>query len=275
MLEYFCENLLIHFGDYQDAMHPNEIYLFHSRLSFALNTKMLSPKEVINTVLDYYYEHKEQIDISQVEGFVRQILGWREFMRGMYWKEMPGYENKNSLENTNALPEFYWTGNTKMSCLKHSIKQSLDHAYAHHIQRLMITGNYALLTQTHPDDVDNWYLGVYIDAIQWVEITNTRGMFQFADGGIIATKPYVSSGNYINKMSQYCKGCAYKVSKTVTEDACPFNSLYWNFLDDKRPFFENNNRMAMMLSLLDKKSKKDLLEIKERAQNIMKHPENY
>ena len=139
----------------------------------------------------------------------------------------------------------------------------------------MITGNYALLTQTHPDDVDNWYLGVYIDAIQWVEITNTRGMSQFADGGIIATKPYVSSGNYINKMSQYCKGCAYKVSKTVTEDACPFNSLYWNFLDDKRPFFENNNRMAMMLSLLDKKSKKDLLEIKERAQNIMKHPENY
>ena len=275
VLEYFCENLLIHFGDYQDAMHPNEFYLFHSRLSFALNTKMLSPKEVINTVLDYYYEHKEQIDISQVEGFVRQILGWREFMRGMYWKEMPGYENKNSLENTNALPEFYWTGNTKMSCLKHSIKQSLDHAYAHHIQRLMITGNYALLTQTHPDDVDNWYLGVYIDAIQWVEITNTRGMSQFADGGIIATKPYDSSGNYINKMSQYCKGCAYKVSKTVTEDACPFNSLYWNFLDDKRPFFENNNRMAMMLSLLDKKSKKDLIEIKERAQNIMKHPENY
>jgi (6-4)DNA photolyase len=275
VLNYFCKNLLVHFGDYQDAMHTEQVYLFHSRLSFAMNSKMLHPKEVIDAVVDYWQAHTDEVDISQTEGFVRQILGWREYMRGIYWKEMPNYRRCNKLDNQNKLPEFYWTGNTKMNCLKHAITQSLDHAYAHHIQRLMITGNFALLTQCHPDEVDQWYLGIYIDAIEWVEITNTRGMSQFADGGIVATKPYVSSGSYINKMSNYCKGCHYKVSKKTEEDACPFNSLYWNFLDDKKAHFKNNQRMNMMMSLLDKMPAEKLSALKERAAKIIENPDAF
>ncbi|MGB5668066.1 MAG: cryptochrome/photolyase family protein, partial [Maribacter sp.] len=168
-----------------------------------------------------------------------------------------------------------WTGDTKMNCLSHAIKQSLEEAYAHHIQRLMITGNYALLTQTHPDEVDNWYLGMYIDAIEWVEITNTRGMSQFADGGIVATKPYVSSANYINKMSNYCEGCTYDHSKRTGESACPFNALYWNFLDAKKDHFSNNPRMGMMLSLLAKKDPKEMEEIKKRARQIIENPDQF
>jgi len=275
LLNYFCEELLIHFGDYQDAMHTEERFLFHSRLSFAMNSKMLHPKEIIETVISHWREHKETIDISQVEGFVRQILGWREYMRGMYWKEMPNYRTLNKLKNTNSLPDFYWTGNTKMNCLKHAITQSLETSYAHHIQRLMITGNFALLTQVHPDEVDAWYLGIYIDAIEWVEITNTRGMSQFADGGLVATKPYVSSGSYIHKMSNYCKDCAYKVSKKTEKDACPFNSLYWNFLDEKRAHFKDNQRMSMMMSLLDKMDKTKLEALKNKAQAIIANPDDY
>lgn len=275
VLNYFCKHLLIHFGDFQDALHTDEEYLFHSRLSFALNSKMIDPKEVINSVVDYYYENKDEIDISQVEGFIRQILGWREYMRGVYWKEMPGYKRSNKLNNQNSLPDFYWNAKTKMNCLHHSIKNSLENAYAHHIQRLMITGNYALLTETNPDEVDQWYLGIYIDAIEWVEITNTRGMSQFADGGIVATKPYVSSGSYINKMSNYCKDCHYSVKKKTGENSCPFNSLYWNFLDSKREKFRENKRMKMMYSLLDKKDAKELEEIRERARKIIQHPADF
>jgi deoxyribodipyrimidine photolyase-related protein len=275
VLTYFCDQLLVHFGDYQDAMHTQQKYLFHSRVSFAMNSKILSPKEVIDAVLDHYYEHTDEIHISQVEGFVRQILGWREYMRGIYWKEMPEYANLNKLENHNPLPDFFWTGKTKMNCLSHAIGQSLTDAYAHHIQRLMIIGNYALLTQVNPDEVDNWYLGVYIDAIEWVEITNTRGMSQFADGGIVATKPYVSSGNYINKMSNYCGDCAYKHSEKIGENACPFNALYWNFLDEKKEHFKNNNRMAMMMNLLNKKDKNELQELKNRAEKIIQNPDEY
>lgn len=275
LLDYFCEHLLVHFGDYQDAMHTEQKFLFHSRLSFAMNSKMISPKEVIDTVLDFYYENTDSIDISQVEGFVRQILGWREYMRGIYWKEMPNYSKLNKLENHNPLPDFFWTGNTKMNCLKHAIGQSLDEAYAHHIQRLMVIGNYTLLTQTNPDEVDAWYLGVYIDAIEWVEITNTRGMSQFADGGIVATKPYVSSANYINKMGDYCKNCHYKQSKKIGDDACPFNALYWNFLDSKKDHFKNNQRMSMMLNLLNKKDPEELQALNERAQEIIENPDNF
>jgi deoxyribodipyrimidine photolyase-related protein len=210
ILDYFCENLLPYFGDFQDAMHTQEKFLFHSRLSFALNSKIISPKEVVDQVLKTYYGQKEdKISLNQVEGFVRQILGWREYMRGIYWREMPGYAKKNALDNHGKLPDFYWTAETKMNCMHQSIKQSLEHSYAHHIQRLMVTGNYALLTQTHPDEVDKWYLGIYIDAIEWVEMPNTRGMSQFADGGLLATKPYVSSGNYIQKMGNYCESCQY------------------------------------------------------------------
>ncbi|KJD36129.1 deoxyribodipyrimidine photolyase [Tamlana sedimentorum] len=274
-LKYFCEELLIHFGDYQDAMHTNEIYLFHSRLSFAINLKLISGKNVVNTVINYWKKHSEEIHISQVEGFIRQIIGWREYMRGMYWALMPDYKNENHLKNTNKLPEFYWTGNTKMNCLKNAIANSLDNSYAHHIQRLMITGNFALLAQINPDDLDAWYLGIYIDALEWVQLPNTRGMSQYADGGKIATKPYVSSGSYINKMSNYCSNCHYSNKEKLGEKACPFNSLYWNFLDDKRSILGNNRRMGMMYSLLDKMNKDQLEKIKKRAQSIIKHPDHF
>ncbi len=274
-LKYFCEELLIHFGDYQDAMHTDEIYLFHSRLSFAMNLKIISPKDVVNTVLNYYRKHKNEIDIAQVEGFVRQIIGWREYMRGMYWARMPEFKTENVLQNKNAIADFFWTGNTKMNCLKHSINNSLENGYAHHIQRLMITGNYALLTQTHPDAVDAWYLGIYVDAVEWVQLPNTRGMSQFADGGKIATKPYVSSGAYIHKMSNYCDGCHYNKNKKIEEDACPFNSLYWNFLDEKRELLADNFRMKMMYSLLDKMKPGDLIQLKTKAQHIIAHQDDY
>ena len=271
ILKHFCLHLLPHFGDYQDAMIVQHKFLFHSRLSFAMNSKIISPMEVIGTVVRFYHKHEEDIAISEVEGFVRQIVGWREYMRGMYWKEMPEFAVKNVLENHNPLPKFFWNGDTKMNCLKHAIGQSLDEAYAHHIQRLMVIGNFALLTQTHPDAVDEWYLGVYIDAIEWVEITNTRGMSQFADGGIIATKPYISSGSYINKMSDYCKSCHYDVKDKLGENACPFNSLYWNFLDDKRAHFKDNPRMTMMMSLLNKMKPADLAKIKEKAAQLLEN----
>ena len=275
LLDYFCNFLLPYFGDFQDAMHTEEKFLFHSRLSFAMNSKMLHPMEVIKSVVEYWRENTDRIAISQVEGFVRQILGWREFMRGIYWKEMPGYSERNELNNKNPLPDFFWTGETKMNCLQKSIRQSLDHSYAHHIQRLMVTGNFALLNQCDPDEVDRWYLGIYIDAIEWVEITNTRGMSQFADGGIVATKPYVSSGNYINKMSNYCGSCHYNVKEKTGPKACPFNSLYWNFLDDKKEYFKNNQRMGMMMNLLNKKSPEELSALKERAAEIMSNPDNF
>lgn len=274
-LAYFCEHLLIHFGDYQDALHTDEVNLFHSRISFALNTKMIAPLEVVQRVIAYYRQNKESIALSQVEGFVRQIIGWREYMRGIYWKEMPEYGETNALQNTNLLPEFYWTGKTDMNCLHQSINNSLNHAYAHHIQRLMITGNFALLAQVHPNALDEWYLGIYADAIQWVQITNTRGMSQWADGGIVATKPYVSAAAYIHKMSNYCDSCKYDKKKRVGEDACPFNSLYWNFLDDKKQFFAKNNRMAMMLRLLEKIPPEDLVQIKSRAAKILKNPDEF
>jgi deoxyribodipyrimidine photolyase-related protein len=274
-LDYFCKALLPYFGDYEDAMYTEEKNLFHSRLSFAMNSKMLSPKEVVDKVIKYYYEHQEEITLSQVEGFVRQIVGWREYIRGIYWKEMPEYANMNSLENHYPLPDFYWTGKTKMNCLQHAIGQSLDDAYAHHIQRLMVIGNFSLLTQRHPDAVDAWYLGVYIDAIEWVEMPNARGMSQYADGGILATKPYVSSGSYINKMSNYCGSCHYNVKEKLGAKACPFNSLYWNFLDDKKEHFKKNQRMGMMLNLLGKIKPDELAAIKQQAYQVIENPDAF
>ncbi|MDX6747714.1 cryptochrome/photolyase family protein [Polaribacter sp. PL03] len=274
-LSYFCEHLLVHFGDFQDAMHTDKIYLFHSRISFAMNTKMISPKEIIDKVLDTYRKQEDNIDISQVEGFIRQILGWREYMRGMYWMLMPDYKKENFLENKNKLPNFFWTGKTKMNCLKNAINNSLDNGYAHHIQRLMITGNFALLTQINPDEIDAWYLGIYVDAIEWVQLPNTRGMSQFADGGKIATKPYVSSGSYIGKMSNYCDACSYKKAKKFEDDACPFNTLYWNFLDEKQEKLSSNFRMKMMYSLLNKMSSEDRSKIKEKANHIIENLDEY
>ncbi len=275
VLDYFCENLLQYFGDYEDAMHTDEKFLFHSRLSYAMNSKMLSPKEVVDTVVSYYHANESRISISQVEGFVRQILGWREYIRGIYWKEMPQYAQMNALNNTNKLPDFFWTGKTKMNCMSHAINQSLDDAYAHHIQRLMVIGNFTLLTQIHPDQVDAWYLGVYIDAIEWVEMPNTRGMSQYADGGIIATKPYVSSGSYINKMSNNCAKCHYNVKEKFGDKGCPFNTLYWNFLDEKKDYFKGNQRMGMMLNLLKKMDPEELYKIKVKANEIISNMDTY
>lgn len=275
VLNYFCDHLLVHFGDFQDAMHTEQAFLFHSRLSFSLNTKMLSPKEVVDKVVATYYDRKDEIDISQVEGYVRQILGWREYMRGIYWLKMPDYGKVNKLKNHNKLPEFYWTGKTKMNCLHHSVTQSLDFAYAHHIQRLMVTGNFALLIQVDPDAVDDWYLGIYIDAIEWVEMPNTRGMSQFADGGVVATKPYISSGSYINKMSDYCKSCFYDVTKKTGDKACPFNSLYWNFLYEKQKHFKENQRMKMIMSLIEKMDQQTLEQHLVRAQKIIDNPDDF
>lgn len=274
LIDYFCENLLEHFGTYQDALFSGHKFLFHSRLSFAMNSKMICPKEVIESVISYYFHNQDRIELAQVEGFVRQIIGWREYVRGIYWKEMPNYAQMNALENYNPLPEFFWTGKTKMKCMQHSISQSLSEAYAHHIQRLMVIGNFSLLAQLHPDAVDAWYLGVYIDAIEWVEMPNTRGMSQYADGGILATKPYVSSGSYINKMSNYCGSCHYNVKDKLGKKACPFNSLYWHFLDEKKQHFANNQRMSMMLALLRKMKPEELAATKEKAISILEDADN-
>jgi deoxyribodipyrimidine photolyase-related protein len=252
LLQHFCNNCLALFGTFQDAMHTDEWSVYHSRLSFSLNTKMLSPDEVVQSAIATWQTGDKKIDLNQLEGFIRQILGWREYMRGIYWLKMPDFQTLNYFNHSTKLPGWYWTGETKMNCLKRSIKQSIEHAYAHHIQRLMITGNFALLAGVHPDEVDNWYLGIYIDAIQWVEIINTRGMSQYADGGITGSKPYTGSANYINKMSNYCEGCYYDRTKRTGEKACPFNSLYWNFHDRHRAKLEKNPRLGMVYRLWDK-----------------------
>jgi deoxyribodipyrimidine photolyase-related protein len=260
VLDYFCRIFLPYFGEYQDAMYTGDGYLFHSRLSFALNTKMLSPLEVVQIVEQYWHDHQDEINIAQVEGFIRQIIGWREYMRGVYWAKMPEYAELNYFGHERKLPDFFWTGKTKMNCLKHALGQSLEKAYAHHIQRLMVTGNFALLAGIHPDEVDKWYLGIYIDAIEWVEITNTRGMSQYADGGIVGTKPYVSSANYIDKMSDYCQGCFYKKQEKVGDRACPFNSLYWHFYQRNSDLLSKNPRIGMMYKTWERmKDKKSIL----------------
>jgi deoxyribodipyrimidine photolyase-related protein len=264
LLNYFIEVCLPEFGAYQDAMHTDHWSIFHSRISFSLNTKMISPREVVEKTLEAY-DRNEQIGLPAVEGFIRQIIGWREFMRGVYWARMPDYATMNVLEHHRPLPGFYWTGKTGMSCLRHAINQSLETAYAHHIQRLMVTGNFALLAEIDPDAVDEWYLGIYIDAVQWVEITNTRGMSQFADGGVIATKPYVSSANYINKMSNYCSSCRYDHKQKHTKDSCPFNSLYWYFLHSHKKIFADNHRMRMMYSRLEAMSSQEKSKLISRA----------
>lgn len=274
-LRFFCENLLQHFGTYEDAMHTHIVFMFHSRLSFALNIKLISPKEVVTTVLRYYEQHKETISLNQVEGFVRQIIGWREYMRGMYWMLMPEYTSKNELNALSPLPNFMWTAKTNMNCLKHAVSNSLDNAYAHHIQRLMVIGNFMLLTNRHPDEVDQWYLGVYIDAIEWVQLPNTRGMSQYADGGLIATKPYISAAGYINKMSNYCEGCVYNSKTRTDEDSCPFNALYWNFLNLHREKLSNNHRMAIMYNQLNKMNKEELEKTIVRAQKIIDNPDDF
>lgn len=243
VLESFIENRLPHFGDYQDAMLQDNDWLFHSHISLYLNCGLLLPSEAIQAAEMAYLEQKAPL--NAVEGFIRQILGWREFVRGIYWLLMPEYQHKNFLSAKRKLPEFYWTGNTKMNCLKQCVKATKQHAYAHHIQRLMVLGNFALLAGLHPDEVNEWYLCVYADAYEWVELPNVTGMVLFADGGVLASKPYAASGAYINKMSDYCQHCQYKVKEKTGEDACPFNYLYWNFFIQNKDKLHNNPRLGM------------------------------
>ncbi|HRG01320.1 MAG TPA: cryptochrome/photolyase family protein [Bacteroidia bacterium] len=271
LLDFFVEECLPLFGTYEDAMTPDDWSLYHSRLSFSMNTKMLSPLEVINRAIKEWESRPAQIEFNQLEGFVRQIIGWREYMRGIYWLKMPEFASMNYFNHQAKLPDWYWTGNTNMKCLSHSIKQSLEYAYAHHIQRLMVTGNFALLAGVHPDEVDKWYLGIYIDAIDWVEITNTRGMSQFADGGIIGTKPYVSSATYIDKMSHYCKTCYYNKSTKTGDRACPFNSLYWNFYDRHSNLLSKNPRIGMMYNVWNRMEQKAKVELLEQAAYYLEH----
>lgn len=272
LLNEFIDKRLPHFGTYQDAMTTESWSLFHARISFALNTKMLHPMEVIDAALRKADGAKNGvIGIEQLEGFIRQVLGWREYMRGIYWAHMPDYETINHLDQKADLPDFYWTADTRMKCLHEAIGQSLRHAYAHHIQRLMVTGNFALLAGVHPDQIDAWYLGIYIDAIQWVEIVNTRGMSQFADGGIVATKPYISSANYIRKMSDYCDHCHYDHKRKTGDRACPFNSLYWEFLDRHRSKLSKNPRIGMMYRTWDRMKEDNRKALIKQARHYREH----
>ena len=270
-LDHFLDYRLSCFGTYQDAMSEKHYLLYHSGLSFALNIKLIHPLEVVRKAEEYWLANQKVIDLAQVEGFIRQIIGWREYMRGIYWAKMPQYAQLNYFNHQLDLPKWYWTGNTKMNCLAHAIQQSLQFAYAHHIQRLMLTGNFALLLGVHPDQVDRWYLGIYIDAIEWVEITNTRGMSQYADGGIVGTKPYVSSANYIDKMSDYCKNCHYDKKQKYGPKACPFNSLFWDFYERHRGKLSQNPRIGMMYRVWDRNSTEEKMKILDQAKYYREH----
>jgi deoxyribodipyrimidine photolyase-related protein len=248
--DHFLKQALADFGTYQDAMLRGEKFLFHSVLSAYLNAGLLDPLDLCRRVEAAWREGRAPLNAA--EGFIRQIIGWREYMRGIYWLKMPGYAAGNALQASSPLPDFYWTGRTRMRCLSEAIGQTLGEAYAHHIQRLMITGNFALLSGVEPRQVHEWYLAVYADAYEWVELPNTLGMSQFADGGLLGSKPYVSGGNYISKMSDYCGACAYDVGKRTGEDACPFNALYWNFLDRNRELLKGNPRLNRAYATWDR-----------------------
>ncbi|WP_282129858.1 cryptochrome/photolyase family protein [Roseobacter litoralis] len=249
-LDHFISKGLPKFGDFQDAMLNDNRFLYHGLISTSLNIGLLTPLEVCTAAARAY----EQGDapINAVEGFIRQIIGWREYVRGIYFLEGPDYTSRNVLGQTRDLPDVYWGGKTGMNCMAKAVGQTREEAYAHHIQRLMITGNFGLLAGIDPQQMHEWYLAVYADAFEWVEAPNTVGMSQFADGGIIASKPYVSSGAYINRMSDYCKSCSYKVAQKTGDTACPFNLLYWHFLDRHRPRFSGNARMGNMYRTWDR-----------------------
>jgi deoxyribodipyrimidine photolyase-related protein len=231
-------------------MWEGEAWLYHSHLSCALNLKLLNPREVVAAATRAY--EKGLAPLAGVEGFIRQILGWREFVRGIYWTQMPSYIDRNEMKATAPLPSFYWTGVTDMACMRDAIQQTLQHGYAHHIQRLMVTGLYALLLGVKPKEVHAWYLGVYVDAVEWVELPNTLGMSQFADGGLMSSKPYIASGKYIDRMSNHCKGCRFDPAQSTGETACPFTTLYWDYLDRHADQLAKNPRMLMQLKNLNR-----------------------
>lgn len=244
LFDDFVANRLASFGDYQDAMVTGEPFLFHSLVSFYLNAGLLDPLTVCQKAEAAFA--RGDAPLNAVEGFIRQIIGWREYCRGIYWLKMPDYAAENYLGAGRPLPDFYWTGETDMHCLSEAIQQTLNHAYAHHIQRLMVTGNFALLAGIDPAQIHEWYLAVYADAYEWVELPNTLGMSQFADGGLLGSKPYAASGNYINKMSTYCEHCVYDVRQKTGENACPFNALYWHFLVRNEDKLKANPRLGQV-----------------------------
>ena len=266
-LEHFMALGLPHFGDYQDALSQRGWRLFHSLLSFALNTKMLNPREVVLRAQSAW--QAGEAPLHAVEGFIRQILGWREYVRGLYWAQMPGYTTVNQLAHTRPLPEWFWSGDTRMACMASALGQSLEHAYAHHIQRLMVIGNFALLAGLDPAALHRWYLGIYIDAFEWVEAPNTLGMSQWADGGRLATKPYVSSAAYLQRMGDHCKGCAYDPKARTGPKACPFNALYWDFFDRHRTHFQTNPRLGVVYHQLKRMPEQTLQELKARSADVL------
>jgi len=251
-LDHFVLNALPLFGDYQDAMALREPFLFHAVLSPYLNIGLLRPGEVCAAAEEAF--RTGHAPINAAEGFIRQILGWREYVRGIYWLEMPHYAKTNALGADRPLPWFYWSGETRMNCMAGTIADTWRNAYAHHIQRLMVTGNFALLAGVRPTELEEWYLAVYADAFDWVELPNTHGMVLYADDGLLASKPYAASGAYINKMSDYCDTCSYSPKVKIGPGACPFNFLYWNFLIEKRAFLERNSRLTMPYRTLDRMS---------------------
>jgi len=267
-LQYFVDYRLRHFGMYQDAMWTDTPFGWHSIISSALNLKLLNPREVIAAVL-LAWKKDPSLELSSIEGFIRQILGWREFVRGMYYLDMPQMAQDNFYEHQRDLPKWYWTGQTQMACMQDAIGQTLKYGYAHHIQRLMVTGNFALLAEILPSQVCDWYLAVYVDAIEWVELPNTAGMALFANGGRFTSKPYIASGAYIKRMSNYCGTCKYKPDVRFGESACPITTLYWNFLIKHRNQFEASPRTRLMTANLKRISDTDQLLIQEHAKVLL------
>ncbi len=263
----FLDEALPGFGDNQDAMLVGEPFLWHAHLSPYINNGLLDPIALAHEVEARYRAGK--VPLNAAEGFIRQVIGWREYVRGIYWWTGPDYVTRNALGATRPLPGFYWTGETDMRCLAEAIGQTLDYAYAHHIQRLMVTGNFALLIGADPAEVHRWYLEVYADAYEWVELPNTLGMSQFADGGLLGSKPYASSGAYINRMSDYCGHCRYDVAQRTGPDACPFNSLYWDFVDRNRDHLDTNQRMAMPYRTWDKMAPADRAALTAQARDFL------
>lgn len=257
---------LAQFGDYQDAMAEDQPWLFHTRLSSSINLGLLTPQEVCEAAASEFYQGRAPL--NAVEGFIRQIIGWREFVRGLYWF-LHLYEPQNALDHHQPLPAYYWSADTRMNCMRQTVSQTRDLAYAHHIQRLMVTGNFALIAGINPESVSEWYLSVYIDAFQWVERPNTIAMALHADGGRMTSKPYAASGQYIHRMSDYCRQCWYRVKETTGSRACPFNGLYWHFLMRHRERFRDNGRMTLMYRNLDRKSDAEKAALWEQGEQLI------
>ena len=267
VLDHFIDQRLNNFGKYQDSMILDEPWVYHSHIGFYLNAGLLLPAEVISAAETAY--HSGHVPLNSVEGFIRQILGWREFVRGIYWLKMPDYADLNFFEAKRDLPEFYWSGETKMLCLAQAVDATKKYAYAHHIQRLMVLGNFALLAGVSPQQVNEWFLIVYADAYEWVELPNVSGMVLFADGGYLASKPYAAGGAYINRMSNYCKHCHYKVSQKNGVTACPFNYLYWDFLIRNRSKLKDNARLGMMYRSLDRMDASKIAAVQHDADRFL------